>query len=151
MTTLKNITLALLTFLFVGFSYAQPLPQTPLQVAQTFEKEFNANNLNGLMRLYDSRSIFVPSPGVSLNTSEQIRGALTQFMAPKVPIKMVVRQIYQNKETALIISDWSIKGTDPQGNPVDLSGTGADVAAKRADGSWGYAIDNPFGVAPQSP
>ncbi|MBH3424905.1 MULTISPECIES: YybH family protein [Pseudomonas] len=151
MTNLKNITLALLTLSFAGFSYAQALPQTPLQVAQAFEKDFNANNLNGLMRLYGPHSIFVPSPGVSLNTPEQIRGALTQFMAPKVPIKMVVRQIYQNKETALIISDWSIKGTDPQGNPVDLSGTGADIAAKRPDGSWGYAIDNPFGVAPKSP
>ncbi|WP_256371360.1 hypothetical protein [Caulobacter sp. FWC26] len=27
------------------------------------------------------------------------------------------------------------------------AGTGADVVRRRADGTWIYAIDNPFGVA----
>ena len=40
-----------------------------------------------------------------------------------------------------------MEGNGPDGKPISLAGTGADVVQKRADGTWLYAIDNPFGVA----
>jgi ketosteroid isomerase-like protein len=35
-------------------------------------------------------------------------------------------------------------GTDPDGNPVSLSGLAAVVHRRQADGFWLYVIDNPF-------
>lgn len=77
----------------------------------------------------------------------QIRGALTQFMASKVPIKLTVRQVYQAGDTALIVFNWVMKGKGGDGKPVDMAGTGADVVTRQSNGTWVYVIDNPFGVA----
>ncbi len=126
---------------------AQDLPRSPAEVSQAFERHFNAADLDGLAKLYRKGGIFVPAPGVQLQDPAQIRGALTQFMASKVPIKLTIRQVYQADDTALIVFDWVLKGTGADGKPVDMAGTGADVVNRQADGTWVYAIDNPFGVA----
>ena len=100
-----------------------------------------------MLALYAPGAVFVPAAGVQLNTREQIKGALQQFMGAKLPIKVTVRQVYQGQDTAIIVSDWTMEGNGPGGKPISLAGTGADVVQKRADGTWLYTIDNPFGVA----
>ncbi|EMV8751944.1 nuclear transport factor 2 family protein [Escherichia coli] len=126
---------------------AQDLPQSPIEVAHAFERHFNAADLDSLTKLYGEGSLFVPAPGVQLQEPAQIRDALTQFMASKVPIKLTVRQVYQAGDTALVVFDWVMNGTGADGKQVDMTGTGADVVVRQADGAWVYAIDNPFGVA----
>ena len=136
-----------LSLTVLGGAQAHEPPRTPAEVSQAFERHFNAADLDGLEKLYRKDGIFVPAPGVPLQDMAQIRGALTQFMASKVPIKLTVRQVYQAGDTALIVFDWVLKGTGADGKPVDMAGTGADVVTRQADGTWAYAIDNPFGVA----
>lgn len=145
---IKSLTSALvISFSMLSSVQAQELPRKPLEVSQAFERHFNAADLDRLAKLYAKNGVFVPAPGVQLRDPAQIRGALTQFLAPKLPIKMTVRQVYEAGDTALVVFDWTIKGTGADGKPVDLSGTGADVVARQADGTWLYVIDNPFGVA----
>lgn len=144
----KSLTSAVvLSFAALSSAQAQDLPRSPAEVGQAFERHFNAADLNGLATLYGEDSIFVPAPGVALQDPAQIRGALTQFMASKVPIKLSIRQVYQAGDTALVVFDWAMKGTGADGKPVDMAGTGADVVKRQANGTWAYAIDNPFGVA----
>lgn len=69
-------------------------------------------------------------------------------MATGAPIRFSVRQVYRAGDMALILGDWRIEGEGRDGSPVDMRGTATDVVIRRADGSWIYAIDNPFGVAP---
>lgn len=126
---------------------AQDAPRSPLEVAQTFERRFNAADLEGLTRLYAPGSVFVPAPGVQLKEPAQIRGALQQFLDAKLPIKLTVRQVYATEQTALVVFDWVMEGTGADGKPTKLTGTGADVVTRQPDGTWLYAIDNPFGVA----
>lgn len=133
--------------LFSNYTQAQDLPKSPIEVPQAFENYFNSADLNSLEKLYSKESIFVVSPGVPLQGPTKIHDALTQFMSSKVPIKLKVRNIYKTTDTALIIFDWTMKGEDKSGNKIDMHGTGADVVHRQADGSWIYAIDNPFGVA----
>lgn len=130
-----------------GGVHAQGLPTAPLEVAQAFERHFNAGDVEGLLRLYAKNAVFVPAPGVALQDAASIRGALQQFLAAKLPIKLQVRHIYQAGNTALIIHDWTMEGAGPDGKPMKMSGSGADVVSRQADGTWVYAIDNPMGVA----
>lgn len=132
---------------FAGMAHAQSLPKAPLEVAQAFERHFNAADLDGLLKLYGKGSIFVPAPGVALQDAASIRGGLEQFLAAKLPIKLNVRHIYQAGSTALIIHDWTMEGAGKDGKPIKMTGSGADVVAQQADGTWLYAIDNPLGVA----
>lgn len=145
----KSVTTALiLSIAAVATAHAQQAPRTAVDVAHAFERHFNAQDLNGLASLYGEGSIFVPSPGVALTDIAQIRDALTQFMASKMPIDLTIRHVYESNGTALIVFDWVMAGIDSDGKPVRMTGTGADVVRRQADGTWIYAVDNPFGVAP---
>jgi len=53
----------------------------------------------------------------------------------------------ENAPRVLLIVDWSIRGTGPDGHEINLEGTASDIARRGADGKWRYAIDNPFGTS----
>jgi hypothetical protein len=72
--------------------------------------------------------------------------ALDQFLAIGLPITMNVRNVYTSGDIALVIADWSLKGTGADGSDVDMSGRTADVARRGTDG-WKFVIDNPFGTS----
>jgi hypothetical protein len=48
-------------------------------------------------------------------------------------------------ELAYLANTWSLAGTGPDGDPVVLGATTAEVARRQADGSWRYVIDNAWG------
>jgi ketosteroid isomerase-like protein len=52
----------------------------------------------------------------------------------------------QCSDIALISANWKLKGTGPDGKPVEMTGTSVEVARKQADGSWLFAIDTPWGL-----
>lgn len=149
---LKSIaTATVLALGALGAAHAQnsastTLPRSPQDVPAAFERLFNAADIEGLTRLYAPGGVFVPAPGVSLKDPAAIKGALNQFLAAKLPMKVNVRQIYATEQTALIVADWVMEGNGPDGKPMKMTGTGADVVARQADGSWLYVIDNPMGV-----
>ena len=49
-------------------------------------------------------------------------------------------------DLGLVIADWELNGTGPDGSPVELRGSTADVARRGPDG-WKVVIDNPFATA----
>jgi ketosteroid isomerase-like protein len=49
-------------------------------------------------------------------------------------------------DLALLHCRWALSGTGPDGSPLNLSGTTADVVRRQADGTWLFAIDNPWGT-----
>lgn len=68
-----------------------------------------------------------------------------------MPISVTPRHTYVAGDLALLIVDWVIDGTGPDGARVHLEGTATDVARRGADGCWRYVIDNPFGTAQPDP
>ena len=40
---------------------------------------------------------------------------------------------------------WTLAGTRPDGAAIEMKGVSADVLRRRADGSWGIVIDDPWG------
>ena len=50
-------------------------------------------------------------------------------------------------DTALVSNRWRLTGATPDGTPVEMAGTSADVLRKRPDGTWGIVIDDPWGSA----
>jgi ketosteroid isomerase-like protein len=118
---------------------------TPGDVVSAFAKHFNAGQHEQLLGLYDSKAVFVPAPGKPVNTPEGIRAATGQFMGMRLPIQIAVRHVYESGDLALVVSDWTIQGKTPSGDPVDLAGTATDVLRKSRAKGWLYLIDNPFG------
>jgi ketosteroid isomerase-like protein len=105
---------------------------------------FNVQDVDGMLALAETESVFVPQPGV-VSSGDGARGALEQFLAIGLPITMNVRNVYAVGDIALVIADWSLKGTGADGSEVDMSGSTADVARRGPDG-WKFVVDNPFGT-----
>jgi ketosteroid isomerase-like protein len=105
---------------------------------------FNAKDVDGILALAETESVFVPQPGAA-TSGDATRGALDQFLAIGLPITMNVRNVYAVRDVALVIADWSLKGTGADGSEVDMSGSTADVARRGPDG-WKFIVDNPFGT-----
>lgn len=123
-------------------------PVTELsQLNLEFAERFNARDLDGLLALNTSEAVFVPAPGSPVTGEASVRGALEQFLSLNLPITMNTRHVFQSGDTGLAIADWTITGTAPDGSPIDLSGTTADVAVRDDANGWRYAVDNPFGTA----
>jgi ketosteroid isomerase-like protein len=85
-----------------------------------------------VMELYDPDAALIAQPGSVAQGSEQVRAALQSFLAVKASITL---------DTKLVVT----VGTGPDGNPVTLGATTAEVARRQADGTWRYVIDNAWG------
>jgi ketosteroid isomerase-like protein len=118
---------------------------TPEQVHRVFEDSFNAGDIDGLMELYESNAALMAQPGSVAHGSEQIRAALQGFLALKGHITLDTRLVVTVGDLAYLSNTWSLSGTGPDGNPVVLGATTAEVARRQDDGTWRYVIDNAWG------
>ncbi|MCN9245006.1 DUF4440 domain-containing protein [Streptomyces sp. RY43-2] len=117
----------------------------PAQLPATFVDAFNAKDLAAIDRLFEPEAVRVLTPGTVV-TGDGRRQATSSFLALGVPIEITVRHTYVYDDTALIIGDFVIDGTKPDGERVHIEGTATDVARRGSDGLWRYIIDNPPGV-----
>jgi uncharacterized protein (TIGR02246 family) len=118
---------------------------TPEQIHRLFEEAFNAGDLDGLMELYEPDAALIAQPGSLARGIEQARAALQGFLALKGRITLDTKLAITVGELAYLSNSWSLSGTGPDGNPVVLGATTAEVARRQADGSWRYVIDNAWG------
>jgi len=57
-----------------------------------------------------------------------------------------VKRLLHSSNLALLITEWSINGTEPNGKPIDLTGRGTVVLRQQADGGLLIVIENPWGT-----
>ena len=118
---------------------------TPEQIHQLFETAFNAADIDGLMELYESNAALIAQPGSVDHGSEQVLAALQGFLALKGRITLNTKLVFTVGDLAYLSNTWSLNGTGPDGNPVALGATTAEVARRQTDGTWRYVIDNAWG------
>jgi uncharacterized protein (TIGR02246 family) len=118
---------------------------TAEQIHRVFEDTFNAGDLDGLMELYEADAALIAQPGSVAQGSEQVGAALQGFLALKGRITLDTKLVVTVGDLAYLSNTWSLSGTGPDGNPVVLGATTAEVARRQADGSWRYVIDNAWG------
>ncbi|MEV4165880.1 YybH family protein [Nonomuraea dietziae] len=91
-------------------------------------------------------SVLVPAPDRPMTGED--RAAATEYLRSLgLPIQARPRHVYVVDDIALLIVDWTIHGTTPDGGDVHMEGAATDVAGRGPDGLWRYVIDNPFGAA----
>src|SRR6266496_408926 len=120
--------------------------RNPSQLHELFQNYFNAQDIDALLSLYEPTATLVPFPGPPVSGHAAIREALQGFLSLKGQMKIEIKEVFQAGDIALLLSRWVLKGTDPGGAAVELSGQTSDVARRQSDGSWLLAIDNPNGA-----
>ena len=104
-------------------------------------------DIDAAAALYEPSVSFVPEPGQIVTGTEAIREAMTGLLAMNPDLTVDVTKVVQAGELALLCSDWTLKGTGEDGEPVVLTGQGTEVVRRQSDGTWRFIIDNPYGTA----
>ena len=97
----------------------------PEDVHRRFAEAMNAGDIEALAELY-------PAPS---------HDALQDLLALKPQITVETRSVVRAGEVALLGSRWRLDGTTPEGQAVELSGTGTELVRRQADGSWRYVVE----------
>ena len=119
---------------------------TPEQVLESIVTGLNSGDLESLIPLYESEAAFAAQPGDLAHGEPGVREALNGFISMKGKLDLDVTRVLEVGDLALVIGVWSFDGTGPDGEPVRLAASNADVLRRQTDGTWRFVIDNPWGI-----
>lgn len=119
---------------------------SPEQVLEAIVEGINTGNLDMLLPLYESNAAFATQPGSLAHGPSGIREALAGFVSMKGKLDLEVTRVLEVDDLALVVGVWSFDGTGPDGEPVHLEASNADVLRRQTDGTWRFVIDNPWGT-----
>ena len=119
---------------------------TPEETVQAIFEAFNQGDVEAAVALYEPNGVLVVQPGQLAEGTAALREALAGFIAMKPVFTLGKSELVMAGDLALSMVRWSLTGTGPDGEPVQMEGTTSDILRKQADGSWLYAIDNPWGA-----
>jgi uncharacterized protein (TIGR02246 family) len=120
---------------------------TPEATIERFSELLADGDLDAMVELYEPDAAFAPQPGETVTGRDEIRAALEPFLAVKPRMEGTIEKVLEAGDTALVANRWRLSGTAPDGSPVQMAATSADVLRRRPDGSWGIVIDDPWGAA----
>jgi ketosteroid isomerase-like protein len=116
-------------------------------------EEFNKGNVSFLMTLYENDACFASEPGQVVKDLESIRQSLQRFIDMRAKLEARVKRVLQAGDLAILITEWSMNGTESDGKPINLSGRGTVVLRQQkkqqqhSDGvTWRIVIENPWGT-----
>jgi uncharacterized protein (TIGR02246 family) len=116
---------------------------TPEALMRTFTGRVHAGDLDGLVALYEPAAVFEPRPGVVVEGRAAIRQALAELLALEPAMVAETVEVLRADDVALVINEWTMTGTAPDGSEVRQGGRSADVLRRQPSGGWLVLIDKP--------
>ena len=98
------------------------------------------------MTLYENDACFASKPGQVVKDPDSIRQTLQSFIDMGCKLEAKAKRVLQANNLALLITEWSINGTEPDGKPINLTGRGTVVLRQQSDDTWLIVIENPWGT-----
>jgi ketosteroid isomerase-like protein len=119
---------------------------SPEEVLTYQVQEFNKGNTDFLMALYEKEACFSPRPGEIDNDSASIRRSFQGLINMGAKLQANKKRVPYSGNLALLITEWTLVGTDPNGKSINLAGRGTIVFRRQPDGNWLMVIENPWGT-----
>ena len=106
----------------------------------------NRGDLEAAVSLYEPNATFVQEPSGPVVTGQApIRETVKAFLELKLQMTRETRVLLSSDgEVALTGGKWKATGTDPEGNPIVMSGHSTEVVRRQPDGTWLFMIDSPW-------
>ena len=110
-----------------------------------FATSINSGNLEGLVALYEPQASLVQQDGTPARGTAAIREGLARFVAMHPKLTMNVTKVVRaGDDLAVLYNDWSLTAKGPDGNPIAMSGKAMEIVRRQRDGTWMFAVDDPF-------
>jgi ketosteroid isomerase-like protein len=109
-----------------------------------FLEPFNAGDLDGVMRFFESDAVCTTPSGGLATGADEIRALFAQLIEAKLHMRGRTTSTACRADTALTSFEWSLTGTTPDGSPTVQEGTAALVFRRQRSGGWLIAVENPF-------
>ena len=122
-------------------------PTDAAQLPASLAERLAAGDLDGALALYEPEATFAPQPGAQVSGLDASRDALTQFSALHPTLDGEVEKVLEAGGVALVTNRWTLRGTGPDGAPLEMGGVSADVMRRQPDGTWRILVDDPWGAA----
>jgi uncharacterized protein (TIGR02246 family) len=115
----------------------------PEDTIEQFSRCVQARDLEGIVQLYESEAAFVSAPGAVVTGREALRAMYGGLFSLRPHLDLAIVLAQRNGDLALIMNQWTLSGTAPDGTPVHRSGRSSVVLRRQATGEWLIAIDHP--------
>lgn len=116
----------------------------PEQVINRFCELFNQGDLDGLTTdLYEDDAVFIPPGNTPVSGKGAISEVLKGFLDLGGTLRILSTTTVRNGDIALTHSRWRLDL--PGGDAMEH--VTAEIVRRQADGTWRYAVDNPWGGA----
>jgi uncharacterized protein (TIGR02246 family) len=120
-------------------------PRTAEDCDHLFERHLNAGNVDALIGLYEPGATLVNQDGSLATGPTAIRAALAGFLEGKPNIRMhIAKTVPAGDGLVLVYNDWTLSMRGPDGAAIEMTGKALELVRRQADGSWRFAVDDPF-------
>ena len=102
----------------------------------------NAGDADAVLALFHQDATMRTFTGEVLTDREALRAETANSIAAQARLTNKPRFTQIGGDTALIIVDWNLEATLPDGTRISPTGTTTAVARRAADGSWRFAVLN---------
>src|SRR6266567_4230065 len=120
--------------------------QSPEEAHRLWGDAFLAGDVEAMVELYEPDAVWMPQPGNIVSGTEAIREHATNLIALRETTSFELKPEFtlETEDVALLHARWTLKGTTPDGEPLDVEGLTSGVVRRQPDGSWRYVIDDPY-------
>ena len=118
------------------------------EVFSTIERMVNAfhkKNIEGVMACYDRNALILFEPQKPVVGTADLKREFLAAFEINPHYEFNGHEIYIAGNIATHVAPWTMKGTLPDGTPIEQSGLSIAVLQKQTDGSWIMVFDNPHG------
>ncbi|MFI1800173.1 YybH family protein [Streptomyces sp. NPDC020379] len=119
----------------------------PAQLPVAFEAALNRGDVGGVLALFAPGAAMRTVTGAVITGDQALRQEIGGTVAARGRLTNKSRHALVGAESALLVTDWTLEVTAPDGRRVASAGTTANVARRDADGCWRFAVLNPLGTA----
>lgn len=118
----------------------------PTEIHKRLVTGFLANNLDGLVGLYEQDAVWMPGPGEKpIRGLPAIREAFARLQSFKITAGTMGPTMCMERDgLALTSCKWQFKAIAPDGTEIEFRGRGVELMRQQADGTWLHHIDNPW-------
>jgi uncharacterized protein (TIGR02246 family) len=119
--------------------------RTPGECDRLFEGHVNAGDVEAVVALYEEGGSLVQRDGGVATGRSAIRGVIARLVAIQPTLRNdVVRVVQAGEDLALVYNDWSMSARGRDGKSIERAGKAIEVVRRQADGTWLFAIDDPY-------